>query len=157
MKVQFAGGIGLVSAGIGWESPNQKFQGDFYYGYVPAKWGGGKPIHSVTSKLTWQAISKQLSPDTRWDILNAGIFLNYAFGKQYFLFKPDKYPYQYYGFPTALNGNLFIGTAIRHRRIGIYYEVGITGKDMLSYVKNTRSLAFSDILTMGIGTRVALK
>jgi len=35
--------------------------------------------------------------------------------------------------------------------------VGITGKDMLSYVKNTRSLAFSDILTMGIGTRVALK
>ena len=157
VKLQYAGGIGFLSVGFGYESPNQKFQGDFYYGNVPAKWGGGRPIHSVTGKLTWLPLSRKLNRDIRLDIINAGILLNYTFGKQYFLFKPTPYPYQYYGFPTALNGVVFLGTGIRYQRFGLYYEVGSSGKDMLSYVKNTKSRAFSDILTMGVGLRYAVK
>ncbi|MEI9808825.1 MAG: hypothetical protein WDO16_13705 [Bacteroidota bacterium] len=59
IKLQFAGSIGFLSAGFGYESPNKRFQGDFFYGYVPES-VGGVTIHSVTAKLTWMAVWKEL-------------------------------------------------------------------------------------------------
>jgi hypothetical protein len=156
LKLQFAGSIGFISAGFGYESPNKKFQGDFFYGYVPES-VGGVTIHSVTGKFTWIAVSKEYSRAWRVDFLMAGVLANYAFGKQYFLFSPDNYPYKYYGFPTALHAGIFLGSAVTKKKWGLYYEVGSTAKDLLSYVKNTRSLRFDEILNIGIGTRIILQ
>jgi hypothetical protein len=155
LKLQFAGSIGFISAGFGYESPNKKFQGDFFYGYVPES-VGGVTIHSVTGKFTWMALSKEYAKDWRVDFLTAGVLINYAFGKQYFLFSPENYPYKYYGFPTALHAGIFVGSSVTKKRWGLYCEVGSTAKDILSYVNNTGSLRFDELLNIGIGTRVIL-
>ena len=39
-KLQFAGGIGFLSAGIGYQSKNKRLQYDLMYGYVPESLGG---------------------------------------------------------------------------------------------------------------------
>jgi len=155
VKLQFAGSIGFLSGGFGYESARKKLQYDFFYGYVPEKIGG-VAIHSVTGKMTWILISKQLKKGLRIDPLITGFLVNYTFGKQYFLFKTPYYPGFYYGFPTAAHLGIFIGSNIKKNRLGLYYELGTHAKDLASYVTNTRTLDFVDILNIGIGARLDL-
>lgn len=154
-KLQFAGSIGFISAGFGYESRDKKLQADLFYGYVPEKIGGVN-IHSITAKLTWMMVSKPLDNNLRLDILSGGILFNYAFGKQYFLFSPENYPYHYYGFPTAAHAAIFIGGGIARNKLGLYYEIGITDRDLVSYVTNSKAISFVDIFNIGVGTRIAL-
>lgn len=151
-KVQYAGGIGYISIGLGYESKKKKFQGDFMYGYVPES-VGGIDIHSVTSKLTWLPVRILHGKKVTINPITAGILVNYAFGKQYFLFSPDKYPYNYYNFPTAMHVGIFVGGSMAVKQFGIYYELGSTDKELLSYVGNSKALAFSDILNLAAGFR----
>lgn len=155
-KIQFAGSIGFLSGGFGYESANRRMQYDFFYGYVPEKFGSDAAIHSVTGKLTWTIFSKQLQNELRLAPFTTGFLVNYAFGKQYFLFTTPNYPGFYYGFPTAAHIGIFIGGSITKNKLGLYYEIGTHVKDLSSYVVNTRTLDFVDILNIGIGTRIAL-
>jgi len=155
LNAQFAGGIGFVSVGAGYETRNHRWHGDFYYGYVPESVGGIE-IHSVTAKLTWAAASSQLRKDVRVDWVTAGVLANYVFGKQYFLFDPDRYPYSYYGFPTAAHIGMSVGSAVYHGRFGLYYELGTTDRFVVSYIRNTHSLSFFDIMHLGIGMKYSI-
>lgn len=155
-KLQFAGSIGFLSGGFGYESGNRKLQYDFLYGYVPEQ-VGGVSIHSVTGKLTWIIFSKELKNKLRIDPLTTGFLINYTFGKDYFLFTTPNYSSLYYGFPTAAHIGIFIGGSITKNKLGLYYEIGTHVKDLTSYVVNTKTLDFVDILSIGIGTRIALR
>lgn len=154
-KLQFAGGIGLLSVGLGYEWDKKKWQADVYYGYVPEKIGGVE-IHSITGKVTWTPISRHLKNNIRVDILNTGLLLNYVIGKQYFLFSPENYPLKYYGVPTAAHAGIFIGEAVYFKRFGLYYEIGTNDKDLASYIPNAASLKFTDVWNVGIGVRMQL-
>lgn len=156
-KLQFAGGIGFLSAGIGYDSRKHNLQGDFYYGYVPESLGG-VTIHSVTGKLTWTPLIYRFKKNhVNLDILSLGLLVNYAFGKQYFSFSPEYYPFDYYKFPTSLHAGIFAGGGIRFKKLGFYYEVGTTDDELLSYVQNIKSLKFTDILNIGIGVEYSFK
>jgi hypothetical protein len=156
VKLQFAGGIGFLSAGFGYETKNKKMQADLYYGYVPES-AGGIEIHSVTGKFTWLPLSREYKNTVRVDLLTAGVLINYAFGRQYFLFSPENYPLKYYGLPTAAHIGFFAGGGIRYKKTALYYELGTTDKILGSYVRNVRSLAFTDIFNIAIGARVAFR
>jgi hypothetical protein len=154
MKLQVAGTIGLFAAGFGYESRNEKMNYDFFYGYVPEDIGGVQ-IHSVTGKFTWAAVSiKRMNH--RIDILSTGFLVNFAFGKQYYLISPPNYPASYYGFPTSAHTALFLGSGVRIKRLGIYYELLTTGKELVSFIPNLYSLKLSDILSFGVGLRYGL-
>lgn len=155
-SLQFAGGIGFLSAGVGYGSKNHRLLGDLYYGYVPEQ-VGGVTIHSITGKITWAPLSHKLSKTMRWQMLTTGVLVNYAFGKQYFLFAPSNYPYSYYGFPTAMHVGIFAGGGFYYKRAQLYYELGTTDKELLSYINNTRSLTLGDILNIAIGTRISFR
>ncbi len=102
VKIQFAGGIGVFAVGIGYDSRNTKLEGDFIYGYVPKKIGG-ITIHTVSSKITWLPIKKIELKNLIVKPISFGLLVNYTFGKQYFLFSPENYPFNYYDHPTALH------------------------------------------------------
>jgi hypothetical protein len=155
VKLQFAGGIGFLSGGFGYESKNKKFQADLSYGYVPENVGGIE-IHSVTGKLTWAPVSRRLKNTMQLDLLTTGLYINYAFGKQYFLFSPENYPLKYYGIPSALHMGIFIGEGIRWKRLALYYELGSTDRELSSFITNARSINFTDILNLGIGIRISV-
>jgi hypothetical protein len=151
-KLQFAGGIGFVSVGLGYESRNKKFQTDFFYGYVPEKFGGVE-IHSVTGKFTWVPLAINLKKNIRLDLFTAGALINYAFGDQYFLFNPEYYPLKYYGMPSSIHFGFFGGGAARWKKLSAYYELITFDREISSYVTNIRTLNFFDIWNLGIGVR----
>ncbi|RYY52599.1 MAG: hypothetical protein EOO09_20935 [Chitinophagaceae bacterium] len=155
VQLQFAGAIGFLSAGVGYETKNHRFQGEFLYGYVPESVGGIE-IHSATAKLTWVAITRQPRKDLRIDWLTTGVLVNYVFGKQYFLFDPDRYPFNYYGFPTAAHVGISVGGAAYYRRLGFYYELGTTDRYVMSYIRNSRSIFFTDLFNAGFGLKYGI-
>lgn len=150
--LQFAGGIGFLSGGIGYDSKNKRIQTDILYGYVPEKLGG-VTIHCVTGKISWVAVSGKLKNNIRIDWLSTGILFNYVFGKKYFFLSPDKYPLKYYGLPTAAHLGIFTGGGIRFKKAGIYYELGTTDRDLASYVTNIKAFPFFDIVNVGVGAK----
>ncbi|HLO36897.1 MAG TPA: hypothetical protein VK173_00260 [Lacibacter sp.] len=153
-KVQFAGSIGFISVGAGYEfAKKKKLHVDFFYGYVPKKIGGIN-IHTITGKLTWIPVSLQKG-DFKVDLLTAGVLVNYAFGKQYRLSRESLI---YYGFPTAVHVAVFAGGALTKNKIGIYYEVGITDKELITFASNLKGgIKFHEIVNIGIGARIKLQ
>lgn len=161
-KLQFAGGIGFLSAGVGYASKKDKLHTDLYYGYVPRSLGG-IAIHSLTGKVTWSPVKQVNRGYTSIRPLTAGMLLNYTFGKQYFGFKPENYPYDYYGHPTNMHLAAFLGGAAdyslnkksRIRKIGIYYEVITYDVELLSYLNNRNALNLTDIFSLSLGLRTS--
>jgi len=51
VKIQFAGGIGFVSMGVGYTFFNQKLEVSYLYGYVPES-VSTDDLHSVSLQLT---------------------------------------------------------------------------------------------------------
>ena len=155
-KLQYAGSIGFISVGAGYEFAKKKLQGDFFYGYVPKKIGGIK-IQSITAKLTWIPVSRQLKKDIKLDLLTAGLLVNYTFGRQYHLFSRTRYSFVYYGFPTAAHLAIFAGGGITKNKLGLYYEFGMTDRDFISFAANTKAISFFEIINIGMGVRVSLQ
>jgi len=152
IKLQFAGSIGFISVGTGYEFAKKKLQGDFYYGYVPEKIGGIN-IHSITAKLTWLPVSIQ-KKDFKFDLLTTGVLANYVFGKQYHLSRASL---AYYRFPTGAHFALFAGGGITKNKFGLYYELGATDRDLISFASNLKGIKFYEIINIGIGARLSLR
>jgi hypothetical protein len=162
LKLQFAGEIGFLSIGAGYQTKNKKWEADLYYGYVP-KSIGGVTIHSLTAKLTSLPFKPFQRNQTSFNPLSAGVLINYTFGKQYFGFTPENYPFEYYGFPTSVHAGAFIGGQVNKnikgnrtfRSIGLYYEIVTYDVLLVSYLGNKKSLSIPDILSLGLGIRTS--
>lgn len=156
IKLQYAGNIGMFSTGVGYVSPNKRWMGDFMYGLVPSKYAKD-PIHSVSLKGKYVSLNRDYIQSLQVSWLQLGLWFNYSFGDQYFLGLPSYYDPGYYYFPTALNVGLTLGSEVRYKKWGMYYELGTTEKRMINYVKNSGSINFSEIWNIGIGLVYHLK
>ncbi len=161
-KLQFGGGVGFISIGLGYDSKNTKLEGDFIYGYVPKK-VGGITIHTISSKITWFPLKKVDLKNLAIKPLSLGLLVNYTFGKQYFSFSPENYPYNYYDHPTAIHLGSFVGGQVKlniqdkHlKRLAFYYEIVTYDVELLSYLSNPKSLSPADIFNIGLGIKVSL-
>ena len=163
LKLQWAGGIGFFAFGAGYESKNQKFETDIYYGFLPES-VGGEDLHSATLKFNWFPLKPIDKGKWRIKPLSVGALVNYSFGSQYYSFDPRNYPFDYYRIPTSLNTALLLGGQATYavsakkesRRLGFYYEILSFDREMVSFIVNTRALSLTDILTLGIGVKLAL-
>lgn len=160
VKLQFAGSIGFLSLGAGYETRNKNWDFDLFYGYVPESIGGVE-IHTLTAKTTFSPIKPLTTGSIAIRPLSVGAFVAYTFGEQYFLFNPEKYPLSYYDYPTALHIGAFLGGRISKEskkksmfsNVGLYYEVGTNDREFISYIHNKNSIKFTDIINIGIGLR----
>ena len=107
LKLQHAGGIGYFSIGAGYLLGNGNLEADLMYGFVPESIGG-LDIHSLSSRISWLPI-KSIGSSLRLEPLATGVIVNYTFGKQYFGFTPENYPFAYYNYPTSLHAAFFPG------------------------------------------------
>lgn len=157
VKVQFAGNIGLVSAGIGYVSPNKRWKGDAFYGFVPRRYSGIEPIHSLTLKGKFGSILRTYSNAITVQWLQTGLWFNYALNEDFFFTLPSYYEPNYYLIRPGFNIGGFLGSEIRRKKWGLYYEVGTTDKYLIHYVKNFKAVAFNHIVSAGIGVVYHLK
>ncbi len=161
IKVQYAGGMGFISIGAGYNTKNQKLEGDLSYGYLPKSVGGIR-IHSISGKVTWIPINSVSIKKYQVEPLMTGLIVNYSFGKQYFSFDPPYYPYRYYSFPTAIHSAIFLGSRVGVnfptntfvRRLSLYYEILSFDREIISLASNPKSLQITDIVTLSLGVKV---
>lgn len=160
--IHFAGGIGFLSAGVGWHyGKRHQWETDLLVGFVP-KYNSGEAKVTLTLKERFEPWNIRLC--NRWSIepLTTGIFFNTIFGEDFWAHQPERYPKKYYGFPTKLRTHLFIGQRFsynipkRHRRyskgVSAYYELSTNDFYLLSALSNRR-IRPSDVLTLSFGLR----
>lgn len=160
-KLQYAGGIGFISPGIGISHSKQKIETDIFPGYAP-KGVAGADIVMLTLKNTYFPIQKELN---RLDIaiypISMGILLNYTFGSQYKILWSDQYPKGYYWWDSSVRWGFFLGGKVSKlldgdislKKISAYYELGFNDLYFVSYLQNTGYLGLHDILNLALGLK----
>jgi len=154
-KVQFAGNIGYVSVGLGYQFFNNHLCTELLYGYVPVSISEADEIHIITIKNTFPIFTKKVSNFTLSPI--TGFTASFETGNNSFLKLPDKYPDGYYG-TNAFHFTLFIGASVHKNFINskiingvdLYFELG-TVESYLWYAITSKEVSINEIFSSAIG------
>ncbi len=158
--VQYAGSMGMFSAGVGYANRQDRSHIDLFMGFVPQKYSYNG-LGVATIKFT-QFVWRSREIDNRWSYtpLTAGVFLTYTFGKHFQW--PEHYPSGYYWWSESLRPNIFLGGNLRYardsksvKRLALYYEIGTNELKLTSYLLNTSALSFWGVLHAGVGIKAS--
>lgn len=163
---QYAGSIGFVSAGLGYELfKNDRGSLDFMYGYVPRSKGGR--LHIATAKFAYRPFEIELNDWAKLYPVNPGAFISYHFGPKFdFQWDKDTYEDGYYWWSTALRPHISLGTEVKIdtrkiapslniKSLSVYSEFNTNELYLVSYYQNAGTLSVTDIFKLGFGVRVA--
>lgn len=165
-KLQFAGGMGVLSAGVGWAyGKKDKWETDLFFGFLP-KFAGEKGHGTLTLKENFYPWKIRLNPVHRyadWTLepFSVSLYLSKIFGDGEFWTKqPDKYPDKYYILATNLRFNLSFGQrlnfAVKNPRfantVSFFYEVGTNDLYVICAIQN-RVLKLHDIFSLSLGIK----
>jgi hypothetical protein len=161
--VQFAGNIGLFSAGPGYILKRGKINLDFLYGYTPS-FEAETSIHTVTLKFTYSRWHRKVAPVYIWEPFKFGLGISYSLGSQFYTTLPKRYPDGYYFWPTSFRLTPFISTSLSKavgteytlvKRVQAYGEIGTHDLAILSIINN-KALKPWDIISFALGARFIL-
>jgi hypothetical protein len=157
-KLQFAGGIGFLSGGLGYDFFNNRIDISYFYGYVP-EWFSEEDLHSVSLQLSGKPFRIDINSKFEYYPLNIGIFLHHTFGEEYYVTWPDHYPEDYYWWYPGRTGGLFLEGQLNYQfkdsdqtfsEIGFYYRIVTRGVYLTSKFSNS-SIPIEDIFSLGLG------
>lgn len=161
-KFQYAGSMGLLSVGVGWDyGRREQWETDFFLGYLP-RWDGDRGYLTMTLKenyVPWQV--KIRSGRLKYEPLTISLYVNKIFGDKFWESEPDKYPNGYYGFMTSCRLNFSFGQRICFKtkpiglseQITLFYELGTSDLYLISYFTN-KYLQLSDIFHLSLGIKL---
>ncbi|WP_235048413.1 hypothetical protein [Arcticibacter svalbardensis] len=162
---QYAGSIGFVSVGAGYELfKNDRGSLDFNYGYIPKNKGG--VLHILAAKFAYRPIEIKVNKWAKLYPVNPGAFISYHFGPQFDTqWDKDTYEKGYYWWSTAVRPHISIGTELKLdakkilpslgvKALRVYSEFNTNELYLISYYQNVGSLSITDIFKLGFGVRV---
>ncbi len=158
VKLQFAGGIGLLSIGVGYSFFREKLEVSYFYGYVP-KAVSIDDLHSVSLQVTAKFLRFKINPKIEIVPLNVGWFIHHTFGNEYWITLPPHYPAEYYWWSPGRNSGIFLGGEIKTKLLSnktpasgtaFYARVGTRGLYIASKIGNS-SIPIHDIVEFGFG------
>lgn len=161
VKLQYAGGIGFLSAGVGYTFVDHRLDVSLFYGYVPT-WFTVDDLHSISLQFTAKLIRIKASKNIEILPLNFGWYLHHTFGNEYWVKLPDNYPKDYYWWSPGRNAGVFIGGEIKTKLLSnktpasgtaFYVRAGTRGLYVASKVGNS-SIPISDIIELGFGIAI---
>jgi len=159
LKTQYAGNVGLVSAGAGGEFFNSRFSVDLNYGYLP-KFINGVHVHSFSVKPAFRFKEHPISGLTAG--CYSGIVFSYSIASNTFADIPSCYPEGYY-LPNAFHLHPFVGTRLKFTSdnsrpyyLSLFTELGTTDYELLCALKN-KEIRFYDIWNICFGLEIHLK
>jgi len=160
-KLQFAGGIGFVSAGFGYTFFKDRLDLTMFYGYVPEKYSIDD-LHSISLQATFKFIRIKTKYNIEILPLNFGWFAHHTFGSEYWISLPDHYPSEYYWWSPGRNAGVFIGGEIKTKLLAskipgsgtaFYVRLGTRGLYVASKFGNS-SIPITDIMELGFGIAI---
>ncbi|MDR2954473.1 MAG: hypothetical protein LBV43_05285 [Prevotella sp.] len=164
-KIQYAGGMGLISLGVGWDyGKNNQWETDVFLGFLP-KYSTKENKITFTLKQNFIPWKKHINSKFSYEPLTCGLYVNTIFNGDFWVSEPDKYPSDYYSFSTKLRFSIFAGQRITFdipddkrfftKSITAFYE--ISSNDL--YIVNAftdSSLGPTDYLKLSFGLKFQL-
>lgn len=165
-KLQLAGGIGTVSAGIGWTyGRHDQWETDLMIGYLP-KYSSDQNRATFTFKQNYIPWHIELGNSGIWrrlsfSPLRCGLYANAILGSGFWTKEPDIYPGKYYKFSTRCRFHIFIGEEFtlhlgskesRPNNLSFYYEIHTYDLMVISAFTN-KELGFTDFVKLSLGIK----
>lgn len=165
IKMQFAGNMGLLSLGTGWDyGKMNQWETDLLIGFLP-RYSSKKDKVTMTLKQNYLPWSLPLGRSFSVEPLSCGLYFNTVFGDEFWVKEPDRYPDGYYGFSSKVRINAFLGQRItyeispkrryRARSVTLFYELSSSDLYIISAVTN-RYLKPRDYLSLSFGVKLQL-
>jgi hypothetical protein len=155
VKLQYAGGMGLISAGVGWEYGRRKqWESDVYLGFVP-KFSTDETKMTGTLKQNFIPWNIRLKNQSVIAPLTCGAYLTAINGENFWTKAPSKYPDDYYGFMSQIRVHAFVGQRVAYKKTAVFYEFSSCDIYILSALGNRR-LHLNDIVKLSLGLKMQL-
>lgn len=164
--LQYAGSIGFLSAGVGWDyGKHDWWETTILLGYLP-KYHSDKSKVTFTLKQNYTPWSLTVKPQRLTvEPLTCGLFFNTIFSNEFWMNEPDRYPDGYYGFATRIRTHIFVGQRLTHyfkgsdkkgHSISAYYELNTCDLYLVSYFTNPDYMKLTDILSLSNGIKMQI-
>ena len=165
-KIQFAGNMGLLSFGTGWDyGKRNQWETDVFFGVLP-KYDSKRTKLTFTVKQNYLPWSLQIK-QSRFSVepLACGMYLNTVFGDEFWVNEPERYPKGYYGFSSKVRTHVFLGQRITYdidpqrrftaKEITFFYEISTCDLYVVSAFTN-KYLKPKDYLSLSFGIKLQL-
>jgi hypothetical protein len=164
-KVQFAGNMGLLSFGTGWDyGKKNQWETDVFLGFIP-KYDSKRTKVTMTLKQNYMPWSLNLGRSFSTEPLTCGIYFNTVFGNEFWVHEPDRYPKGYYGFSSKIRSHIFLGQRLTYdidpqrrytaKSITFFYELSTCDLYLISAATNSY-LRPRDYLSLSFGLKLQL-
>lgn len=164
-KIQYAGGMGLLSLGVGWDyGKNNQWETDVFFGYLP-KYTTKRSKITFTLKQNFIPWNKKINKLFSFDPLACGLYVNTILDGDFWVHEPDKYPNGYYSFSTKMRFNVYIGQRLSFhipyekrmftKQITVFYELSTNDLYVVSAIGN-EYLKPKDYLRLSFGLKLQL-
>ena len=165
VKVQYAGGMGFLSFGAGWDYGRKcQWETDLYLGFLPRS-KADKFYVTTTAKQSYIPWSIACGNRFAVEPFYCGMYVNTIIGEKFWVKEPDRYPRKYYTFSTKIHTFLFIGqrltlytnrcTRSLLKGVTAYYGLSTCDLYLISAVTN-KSLDGWDIVGLSFGVKLQL-
>ncbi len=162
VKAQYAGGMGFLSLGVGWEYGHSgQWNTDLFAGFIPRAYAD-KLRFTFTLKQTYCPWHWHFKPQFSFEPFACGLYVNTIGGEEFWEKEPGKYPNSYYNFSTKMRINVFLGQSFtyypksdRWRAVSFFYELGTNELYIVSKVTN-KTLHWGDILRLSFGLKLQI-
>ena len=109
LKLQYAGNMGAVSVGTGWDyGKRNQWETDVYLGFLP-KNSSKRAKMTMTLKQNYMPWSWSVNDKLSIEPLACGLYMNTIFGDEFWAEEPERYPNGYYGFSTKIRFHAYVG------------------------------------------------
>lgn len=159
--LQYAGGMGMFSAGIGWDyGRDNKFETHLMIGFLPKRYNSSAYATLTLREeyLPWRIRIASTPFEVR--PLSVSLAMNTIFSSDFWTSEPDRYPSGYYAFSSRVRFHLGIGSRLtfriperrRHvvKHISLYYVVSVCDLYVRQKIVDS-AVPTGDIFTIGIG------
>jgi len=161
-KIQYAGGMGLLSLGTGWDyGKNNQWETDVFLGFLP-KYSTKDNKVTFTVKQNFMPWRTNLGKGFSAEFLSCGLYLNTVLNGDFWVNEPDRYPSGYYAFSTRLRIHVYMGQRFTYRippskrffakTITAFYELSTNDLYVVSAVGN-KYLKPDDYMRLSFGLK----
>lgn len=158
--LQFAGSIGLVSLGTGWDyGKSKQWETDFLLGIIP-RFSSDQTKVTLTLRECYMPWKVRLKGGWDFKPFSVSVGMSTVLDDDFWVKEPEKYPTPYYKFSTRVRFLLSVGQRFTlhqgkdmwFKRISFYYELGTCDLYLISAFTN-KYLKPGDILNLSFGIK----
>lgn len=164
--LQYAGNMGVMSVGIGWDyGKHKQWETNLLFGYLP-KISSHRGKLTMTIKENFLPWSMYMKGGWLFEPLSCGLYLNTVFGSEFWDHQPSRYPDKYYEpLNTKVRINAFVGQRVTKivpankrkflKSVSAFYEVSTCDLYMRLLVME-KKVSLWDILCLSVGVKMQI-